>query len=237
MGNIEHQIRTSRLINILGNLTCADLLTARTLDKTLNTLFSFKKELSTSDPLRSMLLSELIRNNAAPKNLKVVHIIRDPRDFVTSFMNWKKQSLKRTILHHAIPFWQPNPYLSCQITLKQWYEMDKFEHFSWVWNYKNRIFSEISNNCEYRSFRFEDIFGGNDLGNEELCKLSNYLNINIPQIDIDSSSYKINSSKIDFPKWRSWSTEQAKILDKHCGEFMHKYDYGNEPEWKALINT
>ncbi len=49
---------------------------------------------------------------------------------------------------------------------------------------------------------------------------------------------KINiSNKKEFSNWKLWSNDNAKELNTICGNFMRKFDYGNELKWLELLNT
>ena len=105
---LSHQLQWSRIINIIGNVP----LSFKFRGKLIHFAFKiFKKEsvpASALDPLLSLPIYISIKNNAI-SNTKIVHLVRDPRNFVTSFMNWKNQSLSKKILHYMVPFWQPFP--------------------------------------------------------------------------------------------------------------------------------
>ena len=44
-------------------------------------------------------------------NLKVIHIVRDPRTYVTSQLNFSRQKRTSFIANYLVPFWQPNPFI------------------------------------------------------------------------------------------------------------------------------
>jgi len=231
---IEHQITGSRIINVLGNLVCAQRLSLPKAKLVSNGLLGFDLQVSTSDPLRSMLLYAQLQSKEMRPDVLIVHVIRDPRDFVTSFMNWKNQSLKRRILHHVVPFWQPSPWLAGEISFYKRFEMNKFEHFCWIWNYKNRLFEKLERYFNYQRFKFEHLFNDSREAEDERQDLFLFLGTKMDDVIIHKEE-KINSSKGSFDSWSSWTPEQAALLDKHCGELMKKYGYGNEPEWIALL--
>jgi hypothetical protein len=229
---LGHQSHWSRFFNIIGNFPLK-----KHHFSLISFLFSFLRKQkipsSTIDPLLTMSLYVYLHNNQAMENTDIVHLIRDPRDFVSSFINWKNQSYKRYILHHMIPFWQPNPFFHDNYSLMQWLRMSKFEHFCWIWNYKNNLLMNIfGNNSSYHRFRMEDLTD-KDNGQKELKRLFNLLGLPIKNENIQYQvTEKINRSTIQkFPKWQNWPNEKARILHMHCGSLMQKFNYGNEKLW------
>lgn len=226
---ISHQQPGSRVLNILGNLVQARRIP---LDRgfDLATRFGFDDS-STADPLRSMIIAAGLRTRRFER-ARVVHVVRDPRAFVTSFMNWKDASTRRRILHHVVPAWQPNPWLIGEASFMEWARMSKFEHFCWVWNYKNRLFESLSDACEYRRFRLEDL----NLGRENaLLRLGHFLGVNIPMAATRDA--QLNASQGRFPAWRGWSGRQAAVLQRHCGELMEEYGYAGDSDWSAKCHS
>ena len=185
----------------------------------------------------SMFLTwELTRGGRTTDGVHVIHVVRDPRDFVTSFMNWKRQSAKRTILHHAVPAWQPNPWLSRECGLGSWLGMDKFEHFCWVWNFKNRLFEELADRVWYRRLRLEDLVTG-DRGVERFAELCRDMKLSVdPDFDpLTLMKTRVNPSQQGFTaSWGAWTPDMAAVLERHCGDLMRRYGYGEEVEWERL---
>ena len=124
---ITHQGRYSRLLNVLGNTALSHLLPAAAFARLLPDVMRLKLLESTCDPLRSIPLTIALRSASAECDYRLVHLVRDPRDFVTSFMNWKNQSIKRFVLHHIMPFWQPNPVFVEGLSLAEWLRWSKFD--------------------------------------------------------------------------------------------------------------
>jgi hypothetical protein len=233
-GGVHHQVRGARGVNILGNFVASRRLPRVPANLVARLLFGLNFSESTADPLRSMLLAANLRDRVLPFGLRIVHIVRDPRDFVSSFMNWKTETIKRRILHHVVPAWQPNPWLAGEVALVRWMRMKKFEHFAWIWNHKNQLFGEFADQLEYRRFRLEDLIASNG-DRRALDELEQFVGISLPPQLTRRAPDRVNASAGLFPKWPSWSATQARILDEHCGELMLEYGYGYEPEWHALL--
>ena len=218
-----HQISSSRLANILGNLYHAGILSfgfATGILKLLNK--SILKD-STSDPLQSMLL---VRSLKGKEHGLIVHLIRDPKRFVPSFMNWKINSAKRTILHHLIPFWQPNQFNHGNKSILNYISSSKFEQFCWIWNYKNDLFGQLSSQKNYLKVRLEDLMAED----EKTIKLfSDHLSLDEESFKRSLNKYcniEVNTSSVSkFPKYENWDENKKKILDMHCRDLMTQFGY------------
>lgn len=175
-----------------------------------------------------MIIVAALRAGAL-RDARVVHIVRDPRAFVTSFMNWKAASVRRTFLHHVVPAWQPNPWLTGDYSLGRWMAMSKFEHFSWTWHYKNRVFGALGELAEYRRYRFEDLTA---VGGDAIADLSAFVGLDFG--GPAGTHERVNASNGSFPDWQNWTPEQAALLHSHCQSLMAEYGYGGERRWHEL---
>lgn len=169
--------------------------------------------------------------------LRVIHIVRDPRTYVRSHINWARHRLKSFIANNLIPFWQPNPFLMKEMSFFEWVKSSKFERFVWIWDYKNRLIERISQTeVPYLRIRFEDIFH-TSVPEKYFNRVLEFLDL--PPTD-DLSKYLRNSinpnRRYSFPAWPKWSNERSRRLDTLCRETMKKYGYGNEPSWMEKIN-
>jgi hypothetical protein len=226
---VSHQAPGSRAVNIAGNLAAAGWLDPERAASFAGSAWGLDLTEASSDPLRSMLAAVRIRSGSGPP-VRVVHVVRDPRDFVRSFMSWKRQSLKRSILHHLVPAWQPNPWMAGECGPLRWAAMSKFEHFCWVWAYKNAYFGSLVERCDYRRFRMEDLSTNRDGALKELFRFAGQE----PPAGAGARPERVNPSRERFPAWREWTARRARQLAAHCGSLMAQYGYGGEPEWLAL---
>ena len=234
-----HQGRYSRTLNILGNVgLCLGFeesvkwVLCRILKRT-------DRMGSTVDPLLSVPLTLIFSSQQKLKQHKILHIVRDPRDFTFSFMNWRRQKMRRMFLHHCVPLWQPNPWVTREASLATYLKMSKFEHFCWIWTYKNQLYEKRFRDIgtEYLRIRFEDVTGQTLSSVETRCQLADFLELSALGLAETWKRQKVvnRSTSRYFPPWIKWSIKQAKILDKHCGPLMMKYGYGQEAEWQELI--
>lgn len=229
---VEHQRRGSRRVNIQGNLISHYPSLMRVPGFKANIEIISNKLIL--DPLQSMVYYEHFRQNGIDPGIKIIHVVRDPRDFVSSFMNWKLISFKRTMLHHVVPLWQPNPWLAGEMSFSRWLLLSKFEHFCWIWSYKNKLFSEFSESPDYLLVKFEDLIKP-DSNNATWPQLCQFIGLSNNDINAVSSQSIPKAQKSKFPSWSEWSPTQAVKLHKYCGDLMIRYNYGNETEWKSML--
>lgn len=236
--DFEHQLPGSRRINILGNLTAQGLVPRTFIAN--STLRSNRALLggSTGDPLRSMLLASAILYGdqllVDRENFRVVHLVRDPRTFATSFMNWGRARIRRRFLHYVLPFWQPSPRMDQSSWLRGW-GMSKLEQYAWIWTFKNSFFMQLKDRVPYRRYLMEELLRPDDVSvlREALQFMGVPMSDPLPDVQEES---KNRSAERSFPHWRQWSPSQARKVDRHAGPLMRELGYGAEPEWLALLD-
>jgi len=171
-------------------------------------------------------------------NLKVLHIVRDPRSYVTSHLNFSRQKGTSYVANYFVPFWQPNPFLVGELPLSKAFGFTRFEKYCWIWNFKNRVMEGLENSATpYLRVRFEDLF---NTGNPEEAfgNITDFLGL--PRVTGIRDKFREpanTSSKADFPEWREWTPQQAAQLDSFCGERMSRYGYGGEVEWDEKLQV
>jgi hypothetical protein len=165
-------------------------------------------------------------------NLKVIHIVRDPRDYVRSHLNWSKHRLKSFIANYLTPFWQPNAFLLGKMGFGTWQKASQFERFAWIWDFKNRFIEKLEGQqIPYLRVRFEDFFGAPT----PETHFNNILAF-IGHSEVNGLSKRfqrpVNPNRgQSFPSWPEWNTQQCQKLQQHCGDTMQRYGYGDEPAW------
>ncbi len=225
---IKHQEKWSRLINIVGNLPISKKYSFFLIKKIFSLTNTHYLPQSTIDPLKSISIAKLLSyKNLNIEKYKIVHLVRDPRTFVASFMNWKELSYKKKILHNFIPFWMPKyRYTNNLQPIKKSLD-NKFKDFCYVWYSKNIFFyNTFCKQINYKIVRMEDLIDENKK-NETFQDLIDFLNL--PNKDFnynEISSKKVNKSKkMFFPKSKNWPNEYKMFLYDLCGGLMKKFNY------------
>lgn len=227
---IGHQQIGSRVINVFANLPFKNKFYLNYLYRLFNFYRRGVPPNSTIDPLLSVALYKLIKYKKINNNFKIVHLVRSPEDFVTSFMNWKDQSWKRRIiLHYLIPFWNPVP-LFHGVSVNKWLQMSKFEKFCWIWTFKNKMFDEMKRlkKENYYFLKFEDVFQSSNQ-KDTFKNLLRFCEIDVPLNIKLKTDKKVNrSTEKKFPKYQNWNESYRRILSAYCGDQKLKYGYTSE---------
>lgn len=185
---------------------------------------------------RWWMLADLIP--AVWPHAKLIGVIRDPRDWIIS---WQRHQPRR----HTKSFiwWFPLGALTPksindETWANRWDELGQFGRLAWDWHLLySCIDKAASENALAKVFRFEDIFSNENSNVRDLVDFAaQHGERRYPVQSLDGFIDDVrNSSKGQKRHWRSWSSEEARLLDSLCGPLMQKYGYGTEPEWLELI--
>jgi len=178
-------------------------------------------------------------------NCRIVYVIRDPRDWIRSFMNFRTSTYGPLDLRARIP----NARLTAQNVPNdpwhgQWGRMTRFERLCWSWRRLNEYSLQCAKKIRgFRVYRFEDLFYGKNRDNtfremlEFVTQFPNGLCAKW-RFDPDILSRKVHSRAAGaFPRWTDWGKEYVSQLHNHCGELMSEFQYGEEPEWKEKLTS
>ena len=225
----------SRFFNVLGNMCLANLLPNRMVGKVYSQMIGRVVRRCPAEfylDANAYVVGLLPYLDKAYPNLKIVHLVRDPRDVVRSYINWIHTRPASWLAHHFIPFWQPKPSLTALGSWTKLLSEELFDRLAWVWALKNSKFMELSEfEVPYHMVRFEDLFAVPN-GKVEFVRLLEFMGL--PSVDIPGNrlDQKINqTTKKNFPHWTEWSPDLCAHLTSICGTAMIRYGYGNEQEW------
>ncbi|MFM8320035.1 MAG: hypothetical protein ACKOC5_03885 [Chloroflexota bacterium] len=170
--------------------------------------------------------------------LRVVHLVRDPRSYVRSHINWNAHRARSYVASRFVPFWRPNPFLVGQMPLAQAVRLSEFERYCWIWDFKNRAIQQLEkSSVPYLRLRFEDFFGGPAPEQQFNCMLEF---MGLPPVSGVEARFRkpANEAKGDsFPAWQNWSPGMCARLVELCGPLMSAYGYGNEPVWIEKVQA
>jgi len=169
--------------------------------------------------------------NGVYENHRLVFIVRDGREWVSSEMNVKELYAKkglRKLLSHKMPAAAqfPGDPLSTS-----WQTISRFEKLCWAWAKLNEYaLSTISKNPQARLFHFEEIFRA-ETRYQTLNELVSFAT-SMPGIEhqligstVGRLEQKIHQSSNEFPAWEKWSVDQKRHFEKICGPLMEKAGY------------
>ena len=61
------------------------------------------------------------------RNMSIIHIVRDPRTFVPSYLNWIRTRAKSFIANNFVPGWHPSGFFTGEIPLIEWRRMKPYQ--------------------------------------------------------------------------------------------------------------
>lgn len=234
----HHQPPGSRLLTCASNLWLGGLFPTRWLSALVRRIRLPQIRGSTAPHyIQSFAFDHLAARilHDAFDNVRVVHVVRDPRTFVPSYLNWTHTRPKSYIANKAVPGWHPNGWLTGEFTWRQWQAMNEFQRVCWHWRFKNELLETLfSKSTRYMRLRFEDIMFGSQR-EKMLAQLLSFLDIPYEhQFEAIFKKKKNVSKKTYFPRYADWPSEKKYQLAELCGSTMERYRYvPDEPEAKS----
>lgn len=159
-------------------------------------------------------------------NVYIIHIVRDPRTFVPSYLNWMHTRFRSFVANKLVLGWHPSGFFTGEVPWRAWRRMDEFQRVCWQWVYKNQNLERLFGGTpRYMRVRFEDLF----LSENRQAVLKSVISfMGIPyqdRFEIVYQKKKNYSRKTYFPPWQEWSSERQEQLREICGHLMARYGY------------
>ncbi len=151
---VVHQMRFSRLANILGTLmvtTKGKIDFSKLYEPLTKRYYKGKDIFISTDPLSSMILpTEIISS----QDTCIVHIVRLDHDFAKSIYTLSRNRIPSFVAHNLIPFWQPGI-----IPLENIFNKKIQGKYASANRLKNRYFEErYRTNPHYMKINHVDLF-------------------------------------------------------------------------------
>ena len=162
--------------------------------------------------------------------VKVLHVVRDPRTYIPSGLNFGQFSGLRALATAFLPYWYLKPEdapgdLNPQN--KTWAQLSSIERLGWHWHIVNgeidRVAPQFGGN--FMRIRYEEIFGREASG---LGKLLNWIGLEETAAIRDRmQEKKVNASttKRRCAPWKEWAPADRAAVLEMCGERMGRYGY------------
>ena len=170
-------------------------------------------------------------------NVRVLSIVRDPRDWVRSQMNWGSQFGARDWAFR-LGFGKLSPArLGDTEFAAAWPAMDRFSRLCWLWRTIYAALNDASDLPFVRTERYEDLLlDENNLPGLERTLAFLFEGVqDIPRLESTFARERIHRNlSYKFPHWKEWTNEQASQLQSICGGLMQEFGYGRESEWSSL---
>lgn len=176
------------------------------------------------------------------EHYRVVALVRDPRTWVASWMNFGAHFGPRDLVSR-LGFRRLDPImLGDGDYAKHWEDMPPFERLCWTWGVVNgQLLDFVRNDPQSRLYRYEDLF----LNRDRDRRLENLLDFITTFPDrrfatvVDHGVLRERrhaSTRHTFPDWPKWTSEQVGRLDEICGPLMRELSYGGEADWESKLN-
>lgn len=171
---------------------------------------------------------------------KVVAIIRDPRDWIKSWLNYEGHHDSRDMVLLAGQSRLSPAMIGDHEWADRWSKMSVFQKLCWDWKTIYGLIDDFTQRDDLTAvFRFEDLF---DAGRPDMRRtFLDFVTTHGDRCYVyrDSNALfgqHINASSGKTADWTSWSTADARFLEQMCGDLMARYNYGTESAWRAKVN-
>jgi hypothetical protein len=153
---------------------------------------------------------------AIPKcfpHAKTLHLVRDGRDVVRSFMA-RRHYTKEGKGHHALRPAKNDPWYD------KWGKLNRFEKICWLWADANRRIRQHV----VKYVKFEKTISNYNYFEENF---ENYLGLNIGKKKWVAAVNRPRNStnRFTLPHWTEWGQRFCDSFEKICGEEMHAFGY------------
>jgi len=165
------------------------------------------------------------------RNYKIVAIVRDPRTWVTSNMNWgtmygQRDWVTRLGLGRLTP-----AMIGDERYAGQWNDFSRFQKLCWAWQAINNILLTAVDNLESAILvKFEDLFHSENRYQhlENLltflsCYATRSFEFHIPNGVLERKIHRGRHRR--FPAWLDWKPQRKQELQQICGPLMQALGY------------
>ncbi len=155
----------------------------------------------------------------------VLHVVRDPRTYVRSAINWGACRGIKNLANTYLPYWHPHPEQLSASDIP-WKQMTDIQRMAWYWKIVNTELNrgEIIHGSRYLRMRFEDLFNRDGSGLRQFAAW-----VGIPWKDdllSSANAEKVNASQgVSCPPFKQWPEDQQEEALFYCRELMRLYGY------------
>ena len=153
---------------------------------------------------------------------KIIWVVRHPKSFIQSHIQWERQRAQSRLANCLIPFWQPVAYID-QLRGMLDDDHQRVDFYSKTWQRKNQvILNHLQNTDRYVMIKFEEVFDP-ARGLDIVKNLLEWLELPVKNsLTKKMFEKKINSSQ---SLLCSWDEICDRIMISHCGQLMQKLGY------------
>lgn len=176
-----------------------------------------------SNPFLHGFVGVLDRLFRAPR---VVHLVRDPRTYVRSYLNYGAFRGVKGLAARYYPYWMLKPEQVDPTAPRRWPDMSHVERLAWRWTTINTALDrgESLYGDRYLRVRYEDVFAEDGSG---LRRLAEWAGLT-PTAGFERlREERVNASTgKQAPKFDQWDAADRRVLLDLCGPQMERYGYG-----------
>lgn len=156
----------------------------------------------------------------------IIHIVRDPRDYIRSAMNFGGSSGIKLLFNKFVPYW----FTDVEQILNFDAHDDMRLMYAGYWRVANSfIKNSLSQSSNYHLLKHEELFADNG---ENLDLIRKALGLKKSKKSIMTNNLKHNkSTRNTTPEWEQWSDDFCKSIAELCSPLMQEYGYGTEKSW------
>ena len=170
---------------------------------------------------------------------KLVGVLRDPRDWIASWLR-HEPGRRKGALTERLP---PGPFEPQKIgdveAAAIWPDLDQLGRLAWEWSLiANTLDRAADGSDNVEIFRFEDLFGSDHSVLRRFAEIvSSHAQGPTHEIGDVAEVAGLVSNASFGPKlrWVDWSDEQIASVVHFCGPGMARHGYGDEPEWRERV--
>ena len=159
-------------------------------------------------------------------DFQVLHVVRDPRTYIPSALDWGVFRGVRRVLAEYLPFWLPKPDYRNPRGALRWKRMSHVARLAWYWTLINEHLDRASLLYPDRYMRvtYEDLFARDGSG---LARFAEWIGLP-PSARLVASANRANvnaSKRRASSRWVNWSAGDRQAVLDLCGRQMERYGY------------
>jgi hypothetical protein len=224
-----HEPRPSRHLRVLSNRAMAKGMTAdaavRTLSKARASLLaSLTRPIYIESNWYIYAFLDALRPVFGERT-QVLHVVRDPRTYVPSMLNYGTYKGLKAVATKFLPYWYIRPEQMMENPPKRWAQMSEAERLAWHWHVVNKELDRAPQmfGDDYRFMRYEDLFAPDGSGVKQL----------LPWIGLPENpallekirGERVNASTGKSSAWTRTDPAARRAVLEMCGEQMARYGY------------
>jgi hypothetical protein len=161
---------------------------------------------------------------------KVLHVVRDPRTYVPSMLNYGTYQGLKAVATRFLPYWYIRPEQVVENPPKRWAQMSEAERLAWHWHVVNKELDRAAGmfGGDYLFMRYEDLFAADGAG---LTTLLPWIGLpENPALLEKIRGERVNASTGRNSAWARTDPAARRAVLEMCGEQMARYGYAPNDE-------